>query len=162
MGCKPIVVNFKEEVFDWECSIVSLKSSFFKCLGLLNTLEHPERFRYLRELVPKMLLGMLIRFTHPSRFSVSRFGTSPKSGSLIRFLECFRSIVLKLGRYCDAKDQQKWRHYLLLFKCFYSLQIIFYFLVNIFVHANKLLFASGFTEIKFLIFAKTIFIFKPS
>jgi hypothetical protein len=49
------------------------------------------------------------------RFSHSRFGTSPKSGILIRFLECFRFIVLKLGRYCDVEDQQKWRYWLLLF-----------------------------------------------
>jgi len=124
LGCKPIVVNFKEEVFDWECSTVSLESSFFKCFGLLNTLEHPERFRYSRELRPNMLFGMLIRFTHPSRFRVSRFGTSPKSGRLIRFLECFRSKILKLGTYCDAKDQQKWRYYLLLFKCFFLVKIV--------------------------------------
>jgi hypothetical protein len=40
-------------------------------------------------------------FTHPSRFRLSRFGTSPKSGILIRFLEWLKSRALKLGRYCE-------------------------------------------------------------
>lgn len=105
------VIHFNMEDTDCECNTISFESSFFKYLGLLNTLKHLERFRYTRELRPNMLLGMLLRFlqfskfkntsflrrpidgsictsfTHPSRFSFSRFGTSPKFGILIRFLE---------------------------------------------------------------------------
>lgn len=106
------MIHLNTEDIDWECNSLSLESSFFKCFGLLDTLEQQET-----SFLIKPIDGSIrSRFTHPERSSFSRFGTSSKFGNLIRFLEPLRFIVFNLGRYCDAEDQQKWKHYLLLFQ----------------------------------------------
>jgi hypothetical protein len=117
---------------DWYWEVLSFLSSISKfsiCHYLFNNLllskfRQPERFRYSRELRPKMLLGILTRFVqffkfnlesllkipidgsictsfiHPSRFRNSRFGISKKFGVIIRFFEWERSIYVKLCGDC--------------------------------------------------------------
>ena len=108
----------------------SFKHSIFpKFSGSLASFEHPKRMSTSRDLKLSMLLGRLIRdwqnskfktvsllscpidgwistkFMQPLRHSFSSLGTPKKSGVLIRFMECSRSMSFNLSKCCSNKKE---------------------------------------------------------
>lgn len=117
-------------MFLWTFSKCSVSLGFFTN-WLLSILEQPESSSTWRELSPKMIFRLRTRFLqffrfnkvcsirilmdgsiwsifiHPSKVSFSKWGTPLMFGIWLRFLECLRSRVLKLGKHCNRNKSKK-------------------------------------------------------